>query len=96
MLCFAGFGVIGAGSALGHVVHHDAADSHKAYFATGPNVGIGRTAFEVARHVREKPDDLQRTIARKGGHAVPAVCDLSEIPSVRRAGKLSIRTGGMC
>jgi len=72
LLCFAGFGVIGAGSALGHVVHHDAADSHKAYFATGPNVGIGRAAFEVARHVREKPDDLQRTIAK--GRARGAGC----------------------
>ena len=66
----------------------------QAYIITGPTSGIGRaTAFEVARHGtvilvgrdREKLDALQQAIARQGGHSVPIVCNLSDIPSVRRA-----------
>ena len=68
-------------------------DSH-AYIITGPTSGIGRaTALEVARHGtlvlvgrdHEKLNELQQAIAREGGHSVPIVCDLSDIPSVRRA-----------
>ena len=66
----------------------------KAYIVTGPTSGIGRqTAFELAKHGtvvlvgrdRRKLDDVQRTVARKGGHAVAVVCDLSDLASVRRA-----------
>jgi len=66
----------------------------KAYIITGPTSGIGRaTAFEVARYGtvvlvgrdREKLDELQKAIAREGGHAVPIVCDLSDTPSVGHA-----------
>jgi NAD(P)-dependent dehydrogenase (short-subunit alcohol dehydrogenase family) len=66
----------------------------KAYIITGPTSGIGRaTAFELARHGtvilvgrdRRKLDEVQRIIERKGQHAVPVVCDLSDLRSVRRA-----------
>ena len=68
--------------------------SRKAYIITGPTSGIGHaTAFEVARHgslvlVGRDPaklNELQREIEREGGQAVPVVCDLSDITSVRRA-----------
>lgn len=67
---------------------------YKAYVITGPTSGIGgATAFEVARHGmvillardREKLNQLQKEIERKGGHAVSVVCDLSDLASVRRA-----------
>jgi NAD(P)-dependent dehydrogenase (short-subunit alcohol dehydrogenase family) len=66
----------------------------KAYIVTGPTSGIGRaTALELARHGtvilvgrdRRKLDEVQKTIERKGQHAVSVVCDLSDIASVRRA-----------
>jgi len=66
----------------------------KAYIITGPTSGIGRaTALEVARHGtlvlvgrdRKKLREMQKVIERKGGHAVPVVCDLSDIASARRA-----------
>jgi NAD(P)-dependent dehydrogenase (short-subunit alcohol dehydrogenase family) len=66
----------------------------KAYVITGPTSGIGRaTALEVIKHGkvvlvgrdREKLKRLQKEIGRGGGHAVPVVCDLSDIASVRRA-----------
>lgn len=66
----------------------------KAYIITGPTSGIGRqTAFELAKHGtvilvsrdRQKLDELQREIEKKGHRAVSVVCDLSEIKSVRRA-----------
>jgi len=65
-----------------------------AYIITGPTSGIGRaTAFEVAKHGtvilvgrdREKLDQLQQEIVKKGGQAVPVVCDVSDLASVRRA-----------
>jgi NAD(P)-dependent dehydrogenase (short-subunit alcohol dehydrogenase family) len=65
-----------------------------AYIITGPTSGIGRaTAFEVAKHGtvvlvgrdREKLNQLQKEVERKGGHAVSVVCDLSDLASVRRA-----------
>jgi NAD(P)-dependent dehydrogenase (short-subunit alcohol dehydrogenase family) len=70
------------------------ASFRKAYIVTGPTSGIGRaTAFAPARHGtlvlvgrdRAKLDALQADIARKGGDTVPVVCDLSDIPSARRA-----------
>ena len=66
----------------------------KAYIVTGPTSGIGRaSAFELAKHgtivlVGRDPaklDDVRKTIERKGQHAVPVVCDLSDMVGVRRA-----------
>jgi NAD(P)-dependent dehydrogenase (short-subunit alcohol dehydrogenase family) len=66
----------------------------KAYVITGPTSGIGRaTALELAKHGmvvlvgrdRRKLDEMQKTIERKGQHAVSVVCDLSDLASVRRA-----------
>lgn len=68
--------------------------TRKAYIVTGPTSGIGRrTAFELAKHGtivlvgrdREKLAEVQKAIEQKGQHAVPIVCDLSDIFSVRRA-----------
>ena len=65
-----------------------------AYIITGPTSGIGRyTALELAKHGavilvgrdRGKLDEVQKTIKRKGQHAVSVVCDLSDLASVRRA-----------
>jgi NAD(P)-dependent dehydrogenase (short-subunit alcohol dehydrogenase family) len=67
---------------------------HKAYIITGPTSGIGQaTALELAKHStvvligrdRGKLDEVQKIIEQKGQHAVSAVCDLSDIFSVRRA-----------
>ena len=66
----------------------------KAYIVTGPTSGFGRsTAFELARHGtvvlagrdRSKLDDMQRAIERDGGKAVPVLCDLADLESVRHA-----------
>jgi NAD(P)-dependent dehydrogenase (short-subunit alcohol dehydrogenase family) len=67
----------------------------KAWIITGPTSGIGRrTALELARHgtvvlVGRDPGKLSEVEteirARPGGHAVSVVCDLSDIPSARRA-----------
>jgi NAD(P)-dependent dehydrogenase (short-subunit alcohol dehydrogenase family) len=68
--------------------------SDKAYIVTGPTSGIGRqTALELARlgtivlvgRDPGKLDDVQQTIERGGGRAVPVICDLSEPAGVRRA-----------
>jgi NAD(P)-dependent dehydrogenase (short-subunit alcohol dehydrogenase family) len=65
----------------------------KAYIITGPTSGFGRqTALELARHgtlvlVGRDPgrlDDVQQDIERRGGQAVPVVCDLSDPAAVRR------------
>lgn len=79
----------------GHVKYVLANNSdRKAYIVTGPTSGIGRaTAMELAKHGtvvlvgrdREKLDEMQKTIEKKGQHAVPVVCDLSDLTSVRRA-----------
>ena len=74
----------------------------KAYVITGPTSGIGRqTALELARHAtvvlagrdRAKLDDVQQAIERRGGQAVPVVCDLSDPRSVRRAAARIIELG---
>lgn len=66
----------------------------KAYIITGPTSGIGRaTALELAKHGTVilvgrnsgKLGEVQNIIAQKGQYAVPVVCDLSDIVSVRRA-----------
>lgn len=66
----------------------------KAYIVTGPTSGFGRqTALELARHGtvilagrdRGKLDGVQREIERSGGQAVPVICDLSDLASVRHA-----------
>jgi NAD(P)-dependent dehydrogenase (short-subunit alcohol dehydrogenase family) len=66
----------------------------KAYIVTGPTAGIGRrAALELARHGtvvlvgrdRAKLDEVRKAIEDDGGRAVPVVCDLSDLTSVRRA-----------
>jgi NAD(P)-dependent dehydrogenase (short-subunit alcohol dehydrogenase family) len=66
----------------------------KAYVITGPTSGIGyRTALEVAKYGtvvlvgrdRGRLDEVRKTIEGAGQHAVPVVCDLSDLASVRRA-----------
>jgi NAD(P)-dependent dehydrogenase (short-subunit alcohol dehydrogenase family) len=66
----------------------------KAFIVTGPTSGFGRaTAFKLAEHGtvilvgrdRNKLDDVRHAIERRGGRAVPVVCDLSDLGSVRRA-----------
>jgi NAD(P)-dependent dehydrogenase (short-subunit alcohol dehydrogenase family) len=66
----------------------------KAYIITGPTSGIGRaTAFEVAKHGTvilagrdsKKLAELQKALEASGGHAVPVLCDLSDLASVRQA-----------
>ena len=68
----------------------------KAYIVTGPTSGIGRaTALELAKHGtvvlvgrdHKKLDEVQKVIEKKGQHAVPVVCDLSDIASVRNAAR---------
>src|ERR1700689_3208185 len=74
----------------------------KAYVVTGPTAGIGRqTALDLARHgtivlvgrVPARLDDVQKTIERRGGRAVPVVCDLSDLASVRRAAARIVELG---
>jgi NAD(P)-dependent dehydrogenase (short-subunit alcohol dehydrogenase family) len=66
----------------------------KAYIITGPTSGIGHsTALELAKYGtvvlvgrdQGKLDEVQKTIERAGHHAVPVVCDLSDLASVQRA-----------
>jgi NAD(P)-dependent dehydrogenase (short-subunit alcohol dehydrogenase family) len=74
----------------------------KAYIITGPTSGIGRaTALELAKHGTvilvgrnpEKLAELQQLIKQKGQQAVSVVCDISDITSVRLAGKQIIELG---
>jgi NAD(P)-dependent dehydrogenase (short-subunit alcohol dehydrogenase family) len=66
----------------------------KAYIITGPTSGAGRaTALKMAKHGMlvlvgrnsGKLNDVKQEIERLGGHAVPVVCDMSDLASVRRA-----------
>jgi NAD(P)-dependent dehydrogenase (short-subunit alcohol dehydrogenase family) len=74
----------------------------KAYVVTGPTAGIGRqTALDLARHgtivlAGRDPgrlDEVQRIIGSRGGRAVPVVCDLSDLASVRRAAARIVELG---
>jgi NAD(P)-dependent dehydrogenase (short-subunit alcohol dehydrogenase family) len=74
----------------------------KAYIITGPTSGIGRaTAFEVAKHGiiilagrdREKLGELQKALERNGGRAVPILCDLSDLASVRQTAATIVGLG---
>ena len=65
-----------------------------AYIVTGSTSGIGRaTALKLANHgtvvlvgrAPKKLDEVRRALEKMGGRAVPVVCDLSDISSVRRA-----------
>jgi NAD(P)-dependent dehydrogenase (short-subunit alcohol dehydrogenase family) len=78
------------------------ASGAKAYIVTGPTSGFGRrTALELARHGtvilagrdRGKLEDVQQDIQRRGGKAVPVLCDLSDLASVRRAAAQIIELG---
>jgi len=70
--------------------------NRKAYVITGPTSGIGyATALELARHDtvilvgrnREKLNQLQKAIKDMGQNAVPVVCDISDMKSVKSAAK---------
>ncbi|MGH3247614.1 MAG: SDR family NAD(P)-dependent oxidoreductase [Trebonia sp.] len=69
-------------------------DERGAYIITGPTSGFGyRTARELAKHGtvvlvgrdQGRLDEVGKTIERAGRQAVPVVCDLSDLASVRRA-----------
>jgi NAD(P)-dependent dehydrogenase (short-subunit alcohol dehydrogenase family) len=64
------------------------------WIITGPTAGIGRrTALELAKHGtvvlvgrnRAKLGEVEKEIRARGGNAVPVLCDLSDVTSVRRA-----------
>lgn len=68
--------------------------SQAAYVVTGPTSGFGlATSLELTRHgtvvlVGRDPQRLARvqaSIEQRGGHAVPVVCDMSDMASVERA-----------
>ncbi|MFC5827656.1 SDR family NAD(P)-dependent oxidoreductase [Nonomuraea insulae] len=74
----------------------------KAYIITGPTSGIGyHTALELAEHGtvvlvgrnQGKLDEVRKTIERTGRRAVPVVCDVSDLASVRRAAAEIIALG---
>src|ERR1700732_4418014 len=74
-----------------HPVSMNNSSEYKAYVITGPTSGIGRaTTLEVIKHGkvvlagrdREKLNELQKEVERKGGYAVSVVCDLSDLASV--------------
>jgi len=76
--------------------------AEKAYIVTGPTSGFGqRTALELARHGTvvlvgrdaRKLDNMRQAIERQGGKAVPVLCDLSDLASVRRAATEIISLG---
>ncbi len=68
--------------------------ARKAYIVTGPTSGIGRAAaLELAKSATiilvgrdpKKLDEVRKIIEQMGRRAVPVVCDLSDLASVRRA-----------
>ncbi|SAL57121.1 short-chain dehydrogenase [Caballeronia udeis] len=70
------------------------AASRKAYIITGPTSGMGRlAALELATYGvvvlvgrdRQKLEEVRKIIEEGGQRAVSVVCDLADIPSVRRA-----------
>jgi NAD(P)-dependent dehydrogenase (short-subunit alcohol dehydrogenase family) len=69
-------------------------DGRRAYIITGPTSGFGyRTALELAKHGtvvlvgrdQGRLGEVGKVIERAGRQAVPVVCDLSDLGSVRRA-----------
>ncbi|NHA06177.1 SDR family NAD(P)-dependent oxidoreductase [Mucilaginibacter sp. HC2] len=69
-------------------------ENNKAYIITGPTSGIGyATALELAKYGTvilvgrnpEKLGQLQKEIKDRGHNAVPVVCDISDMKSVKRA-----------
>src|SRR6478609_1501893 len=72
----------------------------RAYIVTGPTSGIGRAmALELANLVGRAPkkrDEVRRTLEKMGARAVPVVCDLSDIASVRRAAASDRRPAQQC
>jgi NAD(P)-dependent dehydrogenase (short-subunit alcohol dehydrogenase family) len=74
----------------------------RAYIVTGPTGGIGRrAALELARHGivilagrdLSKLNEVRKAIEARGGQAVPVVCDLSDLASVRSAAAQIIELG---
>lgn len=72
----------------------------KAYIITGPTSGIGyETALQLARHGtvilvgrnKDKLQQVEKTIKDTGGNAISAVCDISDIASVRRVAQEIIK-----
>jgi len=76
--------------------------NEKAYVITGPTSGIGKatalalsaygTVVLVGRN-KTKLDEVRQLIMKKGGQAIPVVCDISDIVSVRRAAQEIIGLG---
>ncbi len=69
-------------------------ENNKAYIITGPTSGIGyATALELVKYGTvilvgrnpEKLGQLQKEIKDRGHNAVPVVCDISDMKSVKRA-----------
>ena len=78
------------------------AEQRNAYLITGPTSGIGHmTALELATRgtvvlvgrSRARLDRVAAEIQARGGHAVPVVCDLSDLTSVRRAAEEIVALG---
>jgi NAD(P)-dependent dehydrogenase (short-subunit alcohol dehydrogenase family) len=74
----------------------------KAYIITGPTSGIGQaTALELAKYGAlilvgrnpEKLTRLQKELKKEGGDAVPVVCDISDMKSIKRAAQEIIGLG---
>lgn len=67
-------------------------EKHKAYIITGPTSGIGfATALELAKHgtlilVGRNREKLER-VRQQTGNAIPVVCDLSDLKSVKSAAR---------
>ncbi|MEO3404917.1 SDR family NAD(P)-dependent oxidoreductase [Mucilaginibacter sp. CAU 1740] len=74
----------------------------KAYIITGPTSGIGKaTALKMAGYGKlilvgrnfEKLRETQAMIENNGGTALPVVCDLSDMDSVRKAAQEIVALG---
>ena len=82
--------------------HKEGLLGRSTYVVTGPTSGMGRLAalslaeqsdlILVGRN-QQKLDDVVAAINRKGGHAIPVVCDLSDFTSVQRAAAAIIGLG---